>query len=392
VERPDVPSPISDAADAADAALAEVAGAFDYLFYVSPTNSGAARRRFIEAGHREAPAFTYRDVHVDGLRRRLDALPLDDVDDPRIARLLEGKRHELDHALGLLATRGTPAFLDHSLAKSGGVGDDLLRLAEGILDEVGGRDDAEGDPGRVSPEAWAARAEQEIAAYRTQDPELSGSVHVRDDIGSLMVSGSTVLVPADRRIRVDRVEALIHHEVGVHLLTWWNGTLQPLRMLADGLGGYIEAQEGLGVLAEWCVDGLTAERLQVLAARVVAARSVIDGADFGETFADLHDGRGIPAEAAFDLAERVHRGGGLVKDADYLRGVLRILERLQAGGALEPLLVGKPAIDDLDDIAALLDAGVLRPPRLRPLWAEGPGADRLALLREGGDPTALLLR
>jgi uncharacterized protein (TIGR02421 family) len=386
-----MPVPLASAAVEADATLAEVAASFDYLLYVSPRNSHDAWRRFSAASTRQPPRFTYRDVDVDvvGLRRRLEAVPIDAVEDPAIARLLAGKRDELLHYLGLLDERGTAAFLRRSIALSGGVDDDLLTVAEELLEATA--DDPEDPESTVTAVDFAARAEAELRAYRAQDATLRAGVQVRDDVGSLMVTGNQLLVPADRRLSPGRVEALIHHEVGVHILTWWNGDAQPLRMLADGLGGYLEAQEALGVLAELLSDGLSVARLRVLAARVVAARSVIDGATFLETYADLHDGRGLPAEGAFDLAERVHRGGGLVKDAVYLRGLVRLIDLLQEGLDLDLLLVGKPSLDDLGDIAALLARGVLHPPRVRPRWLDGAGRRRLAAVRAAPDVTSALL-
>jgi uncharacterized protein (TIGR02421 family) len=382
---------VSAAARKADAQLTEIAGAFDYLLYVSPINSDAAWQEFAAAGFDEEPRHVYREVDLDleGLRRRLAAVDLEAVEDPAIARLLEGKREELRGYLDLIADRGTPKFLQHSLALSGTVGDALALLADEVLRWAqAGEDDPEPT---VSAGAFAARAEEEIRAYRRQDAALSASVHLRHDIVALMVSRDQLLVPETRRLAPARVEPLIHHEVGTHLLTWWNGHVQPLRMLADGLGGFTETQEGLGVLAELLWGGLTPNRLGELAARVIAARSVIDGATFRETFGDLHEARGLAAARAFDLAERVHRGGGLVKDAGYLRGLQRLVVYLQQGGDLDPLLVGKPALDDVDDIAALLERGILEPPRLRPHWLDGPGAERLDALRAAPDVAAVVL-
>ena len=47
--------------------------------------------------------------------------------------------------------------------------------------------------------------------------------------------------------------ALLHHEVGTHLVTHVNGTHQPIKVLGVGLAGYDETQEGLAVLAEYLV-------------------------------------------------------------------------------------------------------------------------------------------
>ena len=54
---------------------------------------------------------------------------------------------------------------------------------------------------------------------------------------------------------------------------------------------------------------------------------------------------------------RIYRGGGLTKDAVYLRGLLQILRYLREGGELEPLFVGKVASAHLPLIFELSHAG-----------------------------------
>ena len=95
--------------------------------------------------------------------------------------------------------------------------------------------------------------------------------------------------------------------------------------------------------------------------------------------------------AAFGIAIRVFRCGGLTKDAIYLRGLLQLLDHFAAGGAVEPLLVGKVALDQVPLVEELLRREVLRPPPLRPRWLDAPGADaRLEHLRRGVGPLDLI--
>ena len=87
---------------------------------------------------------------------------------------------------------------------------------------------------------------------------------------------------------------------------------------------------------------------------------------------------------AFGVTMRVHRGGGLTKDAVYLRGLDRLLRYLAEGNDLEPLLVGKLALEYVPVVQELLLRKVLRAPRLRPRWLERPGTtDRIDALRDG---------
>jgi uncharacterized protein (TIGR02421 family) len=216
---------------------------------------------------------------------------------------------------------------------------------------------------------------------------------VRNDISDLMVSFGQLLIPEAAAFSADRVEPLLHHEVGTHVVTYQNGARQPLTLLTIGLPGYDETQEGLAVLAEYLTGGLDPRRLRVLAGRVVAIAEMLDGAGFLEIFESLRAKHGIPTRTAWSITIRVFVGGGSVKDAIYLRGIKRILESLAEGGSLDVLFVGKLALDHIPLIQDLLDRGVLVAPWVRPRWLDVPGAqERLARLREGASVTDLFER
>ena len=97
------------------------------------------------------------------------------------------------------------------------------------------------------------------------------------------------------------------------------------------------------MLAEYLVGGLSRYRMRILAARVVAAHHMLDGATFIDTFRTLDRNYEFSQRTAYTIAMRIYRGGGLTKDAVYLRGLLQILKYLREGGELEPLFVGKIA-------------------------------------------------
>ncbi len=377
---------LDDRTAALDLTLADLAGRVELLLDVSPVNNEEAWEASRADGHRRAPDLRYRPVGtpVDAVRRDLASLDLDDIDDPTIRGLLEDKCLELAAQLELIDARNTPAFLEQSIDLYGTADDRLLDLAEGLLARL----PAPPVPDAlVGPEAYAERARAEIARYCEQDPTLRASVAVRDDVSSLMVVGRELLVGTDSWVPVHREEPLVHHEVGVHLLTAETGGDQPLRLLEHGLAGYEETQEALGVLSEYLTGGLDAERMRTLAARALGARRLSDGAGFVELFAELHEHHAIPAHAAFKTVVRLVRGGGFTKDVIYLRGLVELVDHLAAGGDLQPLLVGKLHLAHVPAVAELLQTGVLVPASLHPHWLEGEGpATRLAALRRGGTP------
>jgi uncharacterized protein (TIGR02421 family) len=381
----------------ADRRLAEIAGRIDYLLAITPLNTDAAWSEFRDGGFAADPTFHYRPLTVDPdlLKRALYAVPLEDVEDPSLAAIFRAQRQYLDRQVSLLEDRGSDAFLPTSLQLYGGVEDELFNLAESVLTTIRERGLARGDC-EVAPvpcldaAAFADRARRELARYRQgaeeHDP-LGATVSVRDDVPGVLVSHGGLLVGAGVQIPERRVEALLQHEVGTHIVTAVNGAAQPLRLLSAGLAGYEETQEGLAVLAEFVVDGLTADRLATLAARVVAVGRLLSGATFTETFHDLHDAHGLTPAQAFRVTMRVYRSGGLTKDAIYLRGLNRLLRHLADGHSLDPLLVGKVPLDYVPVVQELRWRGVLRAPRLQPRWLDpcaAPGSqERLASIRAG---------
>jgi uncharacterized protein (TIGR02421 family) len=199
-----------------------------------------------------------------------------------------------------------------------------------------------------------------------------------------MVSQGNLLIGRSTKIPTSRVEALLQHEVGTHVLTYFNGRAQPFQQLYTGLAGYEELQEGLAVLAEYLVGGLSRPRLRLLAGRVVAVQCLVDGASFIDTFRHLHRTYGFEQRTAFTITVRVYRSGGLTKDAVYLRGLVRVLEYLKGGGELDPLFVGKIMSDHIPIIRELQARQVLRPVPLRPRYLDNPRtAPKLERLRTG---------
>jgi uncharacterized protein (TIGR02421 family) len=273
----------------------------------------------------------------------------------------------------LLEDRDSSRFLHGSLQLFGPVGDQLVDLALDILSRVG--TDAPEDS-RVTATTFAERAEAELDRYRRTSPGFAARLEIRPDVPDLMVSHGRLLIGATSAFRARRVEALIHHEVGTHVVTFENGRAQPLQLLAVGLPGYEETQEGLAVLAEFVAGGLDAQRLRLLAARVVAVKLLLDGAQFIDIFVELHDKHDFPPRVAWAVTVRVARSGGLTKDVIYLRGIIRLLEFLAERKRLDPLLIGKMSLEHIPLIEELLAREVLKPARIRPRWLDLPEAGR----------------
>lgn len=373
-----------EAAVVADRELARISRSFDFLLGVSPINTVEQLERYDGSGE---PQFRYRPLTVDpGLAKRaLHAIDLRAVEDPVLETLFLGKQLELDLQLTMLRCRNTPAFRHASVMLYGAVEPELLEDARAILDAVH-EDDAADDDAWVGAAAVRDAAQAMIARYRHKAQAFKADVFLREDIApGLMVSGSSVLVSTATRMRRARVDALLQHEIGVHVLTCINGAQQGLGIFGAGLAGYEGMQEGLGVFAEYLAGGLTPERLRLLAARVLVVDAMLAGAGFEDCHRLLRGGHGFAHDTAFNIVARIFRSGGLAKDAIYLRGLRQVFAHVAAGRSLDPFWLGKIDESHVPMVDELQARGILRGPAALPEFLSSPGARaRLERIRRGG--------
>ncbi len=368
-----------------DEKLARVSSAFDFLLLLTPTNTDAAWEGFRRKRYQSEPEFSYRPIPIEPalMKRQLFMVPIERIEDPTLASLFRDQQTEIDRKISMLADRRTKAFLPGSLQLFGGEEEDQMRLAQELLSRLPA---GEGSGSRkvVDAERFAALAIEEIERYRGDGPNITSTAQVRSDVSGLIVSRGNLLVGKRSLIPASRVEALLQHEVGTHLVTYLNGRAQPLRQLYVGLPGAEELQEGIAVLSEYLVGGLSHPRLRLLAARTVAVRHMIDGASFVDLFRELWREHGFDARTAFTTCMRVLRSGGLTKDAVYLRGLNRVLDYIRMGNELEPLLVGKIGVDQIPIVNELRWRKVLKPPPLLPRYlADERCLERLRRIRTG---------
>jgi uncharacterized protein (TIGR02421 family) len=370
-----------------DRQLAEIDRSFDLLLQATPVNAESAWREFRRSRFEKPPVFYYRPLSVDPvlLKRQLYLIPVERVEDPTLSYLFRQKQDELDRQITLLSDVDSPKFLQESLQVYGGVSDWLLEQATELLDRVPTRSGEVAKGAQLNAVEFAKRAQEELGYYQQMRSDFSATVSVRDDLfAGLMVSGDQLLIGGRTRVPRRRVEALLQHEIGTHLVTRYNGHHQPFQQFEVGLAGYDGFQEGLAVLAEYLVGGLSRSRLRVLAARVLGAHHMLGGSSFIDTFRTLDRNYEFSQRTAYTIAMRLYRGGGLTKDAVYLRGLLQILRYLREGGELEPLFIGKVASAHLPMISELSMREIIRPPALRPRYLESQSAQKKIERLRGG--------
>ncbi|HKX73976.1 MAG TPA: tyrosine/phenylalanine carboxypeptidase domain-containing protein [Acidimicrobiia bacterium] len=358
---------------AVDRELASISGSFSFLVDLTPTNVAEAKETFL-TDPSEPPRFTYRHLEdaPEVLRARVKAVDVSSVQDPTLSHLFAAKKRELELQLEMLSARETDEFLGLSAELYGSVSPSLEETATEILSSV---------PSTASPRghclaapALARRARTEVKNYQKMAPDMGVTVDIRSDLSGVMVSNGDLLIADNVSVASSRLPGLMAHEIGTHVLTYVNGLRQPLKLLAAGLAGYEETQEGLALIAEAMMGGLTASRLRQIAARVITVRRRLAAEPFRAAHHELVESFGFSPGGAFTIVMRVYRAGGLTKDAVYLRGLQDLVGYITEGHSLASLWVGKLALIDLPLVDDLRRRGLLDDPHLLPRFLDDPTA------------------
>ena len=369
-----------------DKQLSEIERKYQFLLLISPINTLQAKEEFITKKHQVNPKFLYRHLPVDPdrLKEELFSIKIHEIEDPTLAFMYTEKREELEKQITMLKERGSKNFMYSSIRLFSSPGVDLFETAKYLLKTL--PVDSYEDTEWMDCYDLAKVCQNEIKNYKKQYPDLDATVSVKHDIVGMLVSKGQLFIGESFKVPKYRVQALVHHEVSTHVLTFYNGKMQPFGQMSNGFADYDELQEGLAVLAEYLVGGLTNSRLRILAARVIAGRTLTEGQTFSETYRVLTDEYNVPPETSFQITARAYQGGGCTKDIIYLRGLIKLVEYMKNGGELEPLYVGKIGFKHIPLIRELKIRGILKPSPLVPSFLKTTFAqERLEKLKSGLD-------
>lgn len=333
----------------------------DFLLEITPIGLERMWEAYCESGYTQNPVFTYSPLTFDikGFLKSLSLLPLEEIKNPEIFLLFQEKREEFLQKAELLKLRGTAEFLGLSRQVYGEIEPSLVAEARLLLEQIEFKDPASAEE-LLSAYQLAGIAQKEIERYQDQTKKIDAQVMICEELpAGCMVSRNRFLIAQDFQVPKGFVPALIQHEIGTHLLTYMNGLRQPLRLLSLGLAGYESLQEGLAVLSEYLVGGFNVNRLRTLAGRVIACETLSQGSDFNGIFHRLKDDYGFRPKSSFLMTLRVLRGGGLTKDACYLRGLLQLLDDVRKGRDLEILWAGKMGFKHVPMIQGMIQDGDL---------------------------------
>lgn len=346
---------------------------FELLEYINPINLAAERRAFFGSRFKKAPDFRYRPLAFEArsLKRKLHRIPVEKLTDPDIRALYEATITGYVDKVDLLSDLGTPRFLYGSLRYFGAPTEKDVRNALYLLQLP----PVEKEPMATLSAAEAASAFQAALGDYGFNAKIVVSPRM---VADAMVLGQQrkVLIKKGTRFAPKALTRLVHHEIGVHMVTSENAAIQPLRLPTIGTPVNTMTQEGLAVLSEYLSGTISLERLRELGLRVLACDHMVRGAKFPETFSMLVDEHGMDVDQAFFLCARAYRGGGFTKDHLYLRGFRKVLRMWRRGEDLSPLLIGKCSLEWEEVLREMIERELLLPPRHMPMAFVAPSLDR----------------
>ena len=344
-----------------DANLDRLVRRIELLSYINPLNIEKEKQRFFSSKYTAEPNFKYPKLKFDPykLHRLFYSQRLERIKDEKIRQLYQEVIYHYSNMIQCIETIGKGRkFYYNSLRVYGTPMERDVQNARYILH-------FEDEPASLDMEkiytAEEARDYFEDYAKHYDFPlNIKFSTHIAAEA---MVSNSSqsLLIKKHIKFSKNQLLTLANHEIGIHLVTTFNGQLQPLKIFSNGLPKNVETQEGLAVFSEYMGGALTLKRLKELAYRVLAADSLIKGYSFADTFDLIHGQYKLNRDEAFSITLRAHRGGGFTKDRLYLSGLRKIYKRYQNEESLDMLLSGKVALADEEMIRYLRTKGLAAP-------------------------------
>lgn len=334
---------------------------FEILAYVNPVNTRAEYHRFIRNRHYQLPQFRYSPLKINPfeLKQSISALKTNKITDVSIRYLYESVINSFFDKIDLMASLNTKTFLYNSLRYFGRPGKKDLQYAKYLLHLPPIPYEPKRMPYLNKEEVYQAFADG-IKHYNIRcNIEFSQKVIAK---ALVLNTKKTVLINPNARFTEKEIRALVEHEIGVHMVTTQNSSLQKLKVFHLGLPVNTLTQEGLAVMSEYLSGNISLGRLKKLALRVMVTDMMCNGADFIECYHFLTEQQAQSSHEAFTMVTRIFRGGGFTKDFLYLKGFVKILHLWQEDKNLLPLLVGKTSYAFYDVIEEMIERKLVDPP------------------------------
>ena len=328
-----------------DRKLNELVKRIELLNYVNPINIIQEKKNFFASKYSINPRFKYRKVDFNAyrLQQELFSLDLDSIKDAETRSFYQDVVYDYSGLIACIDTIGKGSkFYYNSLKSFGTPTDKDVANAKFILH-------FEDEPfnEELFPVFNTDEAKEYFEAFNKRyhfDYKIKYSTKIS---AAAMVQNNTqtLILQKNHRFSANQLKVLANHEIGVHMVTTFNGLEQPLKIFHNGFPKNVETQEGLAVFSEYMSGCLTLYRLKELSYRVIATDSLRKGFDFRATFDLLANRYKLNREEAYGITLRAHRGGGFTKDHLYLTGLKKIYNAFTQGEDLDVLLSGKVSIE-----------------------------------------------
>ncbi|MGS2726120.1 flavohemoglobin expression-modulating QEGLA motif protein [Psychroserpens sp. BH13MA-6] len=344
-----------------DSNLNRLVRKIELLNYINPLNIEREKKQFFSSKFNYEPIFKYPKIKFNGykLHRLFFSQRLERIEDDTIRQLYQDVIYEYSGLIECIETInqgrkfyfnslksfGTPTERDIDNAKF------ILRFDDSDFDE------------EMLPIYSASDA---VAYFEEYSKRYDFNYHIKlstnlSAAAMVLNNTQTLVLRKNHKFSKNQLKVLTNHEIGVHMVTTFNGLSQPLKIFSNGFPNNVETQEGLAVYSEYMSGCLTMKRLKELAYRVIAVDSLNKGYSFSDTFDLLYSQYKLNRDVAFAITLRVHRGGGFTKDHQYLSGINRVYKYAKEGHDLSPLLTGKVTLDYVDTIELLTTKGLAIP-------------------------------
>lgn len=331
-----------------DAQLHQLVQKIELLHYINPINIEQEKRKFFASKYNENPNFKYKklDFNAHLLQQQLFSQDIESIKDEETQSFYREVIYDYSGLIQCIETIGKGhKFYFNSLKSFGTPTDKDVANAQFILHFE--------DPD-LDEEMVAKYTVEEAQDYFEDFSKAFGftyNIRLSNKIAAAaMVENNTqtLVLKKNHLFSLNQLKVLANHEIGVHMVTTFNGLSQPLKIFHNGFPQNVETQEGLAVFSEYMSGCLTLHRLKELSYRVIAADCLRKGFNFCDTFNLLHNQYKLDREEAYNICLRSFRGGGFTKDYTYLTGLKKVYDYFNNGEDLNLLLTGKVSINKTD--------------------------------------------
>ncbi len=330
----------------------------ELLSYLNPLNIEKEKQRFFASKFTEDPVFKYPKIKFDPykLHRLFYSQRLERIEDDEIRKMYQEIIYYYSNMIQCIETIGEgKKFYYNSLRVFGTPTEKDVQNARYILH-------FEDEPMNSDLEkVYTAEEAKSYFEEFVQQYNFPLNIRLSTSLAAdAMVSNSTqsLVIKKNAKFSKNKLLTLANHEIGVHLVTTFNGMDQSLKIFSNGFPKNVETQEGLAVFSEYMSGALTLSRLKELSYRVLASDSLIKGSSFSDTFDMIHNQYKLNKNDAFTITMRAHRGGGFTKDRLYLSGLRKIYKRYKKGVSMDTLLTGKVNMEYEQGIQHLFNQGL----------------------------------